>query len=235
MNALDHAILETHKINSPVGTSHQSAIGWRLFTHGFLTRRWHTLLHSTKINNSHSHGGQHPEIETTKTITGIIKTMWAVLGRAWLDHLATVHQTASLHQSPVTLSSLQDRVRLIHALRHSETLPIHHHYFHDDLESVLKKATIQSLTTYIQHYLPVIMRSINLRSEATYTLVHMQDTTPHSERNRTSNTTPLLSPTTTHSNFSGSQSDNTAHELTNTTRQLHHPAQEEPAHRKQSR
>ena len=88
--------------------------------------------------------------------------MWGALGRAWIDHLDTVHQKSKCTTSPVTLESLKDRVRLIHAMK-PETLRIHHHYFHDDLDAVLHKATIQSLQTYIQHYLPAIIRSIDLR------------------------------------------------------------------------
>ena len=64
-------------------------------------------------------------------------------------------------QSPVTLASLKDQVRLIHALQ-PETLLIHQHYFHANLEAFLQKATIQSLQLYIQHYLPVIKRSIRI-------------------------------------------------------------------------
>jgi hypothetical protein len=66
----------------------QSAIGWRLFTRGFLTRKWRDLLgRSTPSGQC-----QPPESDITKTIAGIIKTMWGALGRAWLDHLDTIHQ-----------------------------------------------------------------------------------------------------------------------------------------------
>ena len=85
------------------------------------------------------------------------------MGQLWLDHLHCIHDSANTSQSPVTLSSLRDRVRLIHALK-SATLPIHSHYFHPDLDGFLHKATIQSLDTYIAHYLPLIMHSISQAS-----------------------------------------------------------------------
>jgi hypothetical protein len=145
-----------------------------------------------------------------KTIAGIIKTMWGALGRAWLDHLDTIHQKSKCAQSPVTLESLQTRVRLIHAMK-SETLRIHHHYFHEDLDRVLQKATIQSLQTYIQHYLLAILQSINQRSDQQKTLKipsPLGSPIPPSPR---SNHVPIL-------------------------RQLRpHSAQEEPSHRKHSR
>jgi hypothetical protein len=59
----------------------------------------------------------------------------------------------------VTLSDLRNQVRTIHLLK-EKTLPIYHHYFHRDLEGYLAKATIHSLQTYIDHYLPAIEFSI---------------------------------------------------------------------------
>ena len=104
-------------------------------------------------------------LAVTRTISGIIQIMWGSLSRLWLDHLKTIHDHTKTTQSPVTLASLKDQVWLIHA-RQPETLPIHQHYFHADLEAFLQKATIQSLQLYIQHYLPVIKRRIRLRLDS---------------------------------------------------------------------
>ena len=189
-------------------------------------------------------GSQHTDdIETTTTIAGLIKTMWSCLGRLWLDHLQTVHEQNKTKQSPVTLSSLKNRVRLIHALK-PETLPIHHHYFHDDVENILHNATIQSLQTYIQHYLPIIMKSIQRRHEEIVELTTIErillavpQRVPAGLLSALEGPQSTTQDTTLHDIPHGDHSTsndpvyNLSHPLHDTT----HPAQEETPHRKHRR
>ena len=200
---------------------HQNAVGWRLFTRGFLTRQWHNLLHELRSADNNPDGPSAiPSCEITKTIAGLITTMWGALSRAWLDHLAIVHEKQTKPtNSPVTLQSLKDRVRLIHALK-AEVLPCHQHYFHDNIESVLQKATSSSLQKYIQHYLPCILRSIQTRQSTSHhppfcpplEYLPTSNHTSHPEHHTTLDC--LIDPTTTPGK---------------------HPAQSEPTHRRHSR
>ncbi len=171
LNTLQHCLDPSHPMSSAVhpATTDQGKIGLRLLTRGFLTRRWRNALSDSLVQSAHSATVPNDH-ELTSTIAGLIKTMWSGVGQLWIDHLAAIHETAKTSQSPVTpLSSLQDRVRLIHLLKPS-TLPIHAHYFHSDLDSFLSKATIHSLNSYITHYLPAIQHSIALKqSTATHT------------------------------------------------------------------
>ena len=219
LRALDHWTnaddLDTALLSDT--THRQSAIGWRLFTRGFLTRQWHALLQQLTSPREPNPSHVAHTIETTKTIAGLIKTMWGALSRAWLHHLDIIHQKSQCRQSPVTLASLKDRVRLIHALQ-PHTPSTHHHYFHEDLDSVLEKATIQSLQSYIQHYLPAIMRSLPNRHAQHPTLLPQS---PSPANPSDISTTTFLGSSTHPSPFQ------TIHQS--------HPAQEEPAHRKHSR
>jgi len=217
----------TSKPSSATATSAtsvgQAAVGWRLLTRGFLTRQWHNLLLSTRLSTSAPTTIHIPYSDITKTIAGLIKIMWGALSRAWLDHLAIVHEKQSKPtHSPVTLQSLKDRVRLIHALK-PETLPIHRHYFHEDLDSVLTKATNQSLQTYIQHYLPCITRSIRQRHTGSRGSSSTQSTPPPPMHQ--SQHPPPHPPE--HALISPPSATPSRHST--------HPAQEEPTHRRHSR
>ena len=147
--------------------------------------------------------------------------MWGALGRLWLAHLAIVHEKKTKpFNSPVTLQSLKDQVRLIHALQPA-TLPCHSHYFHEDIEGVLHKATIQSLRTYIEHYLPCITRSIHLRRS------RFNDSQfPHLPSQLETLDTPPPQ------EIYGQPPATTTHSLSHHTK---HHAQEEPTHRRHSR
>ena len=205
--------------------ANQHAVGWRLFTRGFLTRQWHNLLQSLQTQPRDPNGiPPPPSSEITTTIAGLIKTMWDSLSRAWLDHLAIIHEKKTTPlKSPVTLQSLKDRVRLIHALQ-PEALSCHQHYFHDDIESVLAKATSQSLQKYIQHYLPCIMRSIRQRQRRH----HQPPSSPPLDPHHTHNIPSSAHQPASASHRAPTYDKHPDHHAT-------HPAQEEPPHRRHSR
>ena len=170
--------------------SRQTNIGLQLFTRGFLTRKWREIFSDPSLSTpttplqARSH-------ELTIIISGLIKVMWRCLGNLWLDHLQTIHDTQRTRTSPVTLASLRAQVRLIHALK-AQTQPIHAHYFHDDIDEYLHKSTIQSLQTYIQHYLPPILTSIKQATAATDT-----QTSSHNSQARSVNSLPQSLPDNT--------------------------------------
>ena len=199
----------------------QTMIGLRLMTRGFLSLRWRQDL-VTSLH--HSNGGHTPtDHEITSTLAGLIKVMWNAVGQLWLDHLATIHETTKSTQSPITLESLRSRVRLIHALR-PHTLPIHAHYFPSNLDGFLQKATIQSLTSYITHYLPPIEHSINTARSAAASAIETRPECP---------TPAPQSPTS----GVGTSPSSTPSPLINLS--VHpptsHPAMEETPHRKRNR
>ncbi len=198
----------------------QNTIGLRLITRGFLSQQWRQDLSDSMLRNSQS--AQVPTShELTSTLAGLIKTMWSGLGQAWLDHLNTIHATDKTPQSPVTLASLRDRIRLIYALK-PNTLPIHAHFFHPDLEDFLAKGTIQSFTSYITHYLPAILHSVAAaRSLDTTPPINNSTPPPRQCPNPQRNPIPVNPP---------------AAPLTERPDLVTpHPAMEEPPHRKRAR
>ena len=219
MGALERWLTSaTSRVISPPETwVGQEAVGWRLLTRGFLTRQWHHLLHTLGKTTADNMPDQ-DDSAITKTIAGLIKTMWNALSKLWLDHLAIIHEKKSKPtRSPVTLQSLKDRVRLIHALK-PETLPIHRHYFHEDIDDVLQKATTQSLQTYIEHYLPCILQSIKQR------------------KLQCSPQLPPDHPTSDiHSSVNNPHFDTPCPNTASRNPHSPHPAQEEPTHRRHSR
>ena len=201
----------------------QTTIGLRLMTRGFISLRWRQDL-STSLKRSN--GGHTPlDHDMTSTLAGLIKVMWNAIGQLWLDHLATIHETTKSTQSPITLESLRSRVRLIHALQ-PHTLPIHAHYFPSNLDAFLQKATIQSLNSYITHYLPPIEHSLKIARSAAMSAAETSPACP----------TPAPQSPTTDSDECTSPSSNPSpsihlyvHSPTS------HPAMEEPTHRKRNR
>ena len=138
------------------------------------------------------------------------------MSRLWLDHLKTIHESSTTKQSPVTLSSLRTRVRRIHKLKHIAH-PDHAHYFHDNIDEFIEKSTIQSLETYITHYLPPILSSIQLAKESDrLPPTDLSPKTPPSPPIPTFVTIPTIIP-----------SSNTSTTL--------HPSQEETPHRERTR
>jgi hypothetical protein len=170
----------------------------------------------------------------TIIVSGLIKTMWASLGNIWLDHLKTIHESERTRVSPVTLASLRDHVRLIHALK-PQAQSIHSHYFHDDIEGFLQKANIQSMRTYITHYLQPIMSSIQKASEES------TSSTQHSSWSSLPQALDTPSPERPpqHVRTSASRPANILRSPTShPTPQEHHtlhPALEETPHRKRAR
>ena len=238
MNTLQSWIDPLHPmVNSDQHPPEQVTIGLRLITRGFLSQSWRREL-SAAITASSPSANEPNDHELTSTIAGLIRTMWTCVGQLWLDHLTTIHETAKSTQSPVTLASLRERVRLIHALQ-PNTLPIHAHYFHSDLDDFLEKATIQSLTSYTTHYLPAILRSLKLARSTT--------THDHSDNITCPLHTPLTSPLTSpthqprqsppnspsHSTSSPFQSPSSP--IDTPTASTTHPAMEETPHRKRNR
>ena len=205
--------------DDPVHLS-QTDIGLRLFTRGFLTNKWREIF-AESMPPSVRPGDAPRQHELTIIVSGLIKTMWASLGKLWLDHLQTIHQSERTRESPVTLQSMRDHVRLIHALK-PQTQPIHSHYFHDDIEAFLQKSTIQSLRTYIHHYLPTIMSSIKLAG----------GTLPQPQHLPNAPCTPERSAPTSLSIPHAPIVSGTLPALTHTTL---HPALEETPHRKSTR
>jgi hypothetical protein len=136
-----------HPQPSSIIPPEQITIGIQLLTRGLLTRRWRQVL-SQSITNTFPPGTLPLEHELTCMLARLIKTMWECVGQLWLNHLATIHETAKTTQSPVTIASLRDCVRLIHALQ-ADTLPIHAHYFHSDLEGFLAKSSLSTPTSRI--------------------------------------------------------------------------------------
>jgi hypothetical protein len=158
----------------------QATIGLRLLTRGFLTCQWRQALCDSLRNHDYQKDSPRDHA-LIGSIAGLIKVMWKLVGKLWLDHLQVIHETTKSHQSPVTLVSLQTRVWFIHALK-PDTQPIHaHHYFHSDLKAFLQKSNIQALETYIQHYLPPIMSSIHQANNTrSYSPPHESRQTPDS-------------------------------------------------------
>ena len=139
------------------------------------------------------------------------------MSRLWLDHLKTIHESSTTKQSPVTLSSLRTRVRLIHELKHIAH-PNHAHYFHDNIDEFIEKSAIQSLETYITHYLPLILSSSIQQTKETEQLPpnDASSTTPPSHTIPTFITIRTILPSST-------------------TSPTLHPSQEETPHRKRTR
>ena len=170
----------------------QQKIGWRLLIRGFIAIEWTTLLQHPSPQSP-----QESELEALTTkgnsiVSGAIKIFWAELGTLWIRHLETIHDKAKSHVSPVSLDAMRNRVRMIHSLK-ARTLPMHSHYFHDDVETYLQGATLQSMTTYVHHYFPVIQASLTTGSNLYATesiqhphpVVHHQVEEPsHRKRNR---------------------------------------------------
>jgi hypothetical protein len=138
----------------------QQSIGWRLLTRGFVAIEWTTLLQQTLLQTSPGVATSTPDV--TSMLSGLIKVMWTEVGELWIAHLAMIHEKEKTRISPVSLEAMRNRVRTIHSLK-DQTLPMHHHYFHKDVEAYLQRATLQSMTTYVEHYYPVIKACVTTR------------------------------------------------------------------------
>jgi hypothetical protein len=138
----------------------QQSIRWRLLTRGFLVIEWATLLQQTLLQTSPVVATSTPDV--TSMMSGLIKVMWTEVGDLWIAHLEMIHEKEKTRISQVSLEAMQNRVRTIQSLK-DQTLPMHHHYFHKDVEAYLQRATLQSMTTYVEHYYPMIKASVTTR------------------------------------------------------------------------
>jgi hypothetical protein len=140
----------------------QQTIGWQLLLIcGIFADEWTTLLQQSILQTLPDSAPSVQPPDVTTILSGMIKILWSELGTCGLSIWTwLIHEKANNTRiSPVSLEAMGNRVRMVHSLK-ERTFPIHSHYFHDDIEGYLQDATLQSMTTYVDHYYPVIQASL---------------------------------------------------------------------------
>ena len=134
-------------------------------------------------------------IDPTMFLSGLIKIMWNEIRILWANHQEKLHDTSNITSNPHR-TELQQRIRILHALR-GHTRTIHQAtYFYSDLDTFLAQGTLYQFQSYIDKYKPVILESIVLQhiltNEQPTTSTIQPDPTqhpaleeaPHRKRNR---------------------------------------------------
>ena len=100
------------------------------------------------------------QIHPTRHLAGIIKIIWTEMGNMWHNHLQYIYKKEATISHHTKQLELQNQIQMLHGMK-EQTLAIHRsRYFFNDVEQYVQNASIQQMTQYIHHYLPVIMNSI---------------------------------------------------------------------------